>query len=254
MAIYDFSSKVALVTGGASGIGRAVVKKFVLSGAKVIIGDIQNDAGTELRNNLAAKGVSVEFIKVNVASASEVEALIEQVITFFGKLDFAVNCAGIEGAHAGVATHTKEVWDRVLAVNLTGVWLCMKYELPKIEMNGGGVVVNVSSAAGLISSAGTAAYTASKHGVIGLTKAAALEYAPKNIRINSVCPGFVRTPMTEKLISQYPDVEKHLTSREPMKRLGNSEELAESIVWLCSDAASFVTGVSLPVDGGLVRQ
>src|SRR5262249_41885841 len=190
----------------------------------------------------------------DVSKSDQVENLVKKTVDIYGKLDIAVNSAGIEGAHAGVAGHSEEIWNRVLAVNLTGIWLCMKYELPRIESSGGGVIVNVSSAAGLISSAGTAAYTASKHGVIGLTKAAALEYAPKNIRVNSVCPGFVRTPMVEKLISQYPDVEKHLTSREPMKRLGDPIELAESIIWLCSDSASFVTGTSLPVDGGLVLQ
>src|SRR5262245_47079084 len=246
MVQYDFSRKVALVTGGASGMGRATVEKFAQAGASVVIGDVQAELGNSIASELTARGFRVEYVNADISKVEQIESLVKKTVDLFGKLDFAVNSAGIEGVHAGITGHSEEAWNRVIAVNLTGIWLSMKYELPRIEANGGGVIVNVSSAAGLISSAGTAAYTTSKHGVIGLTKAAALEYAPKRIRINSVCPGFVRTPMVEKLISQYPDLEKHLTSREPMKRLADSEELAESIVWLCSDSASFITGISLP--------
>ncbi len=189
-------------------------------------------------------------MRADVSRASEVEALVRQTIETYGRLDYAHNNAGIEGASAGTVDYSEEAWDRVIAINLKGVWLCMKYEIPAMLKQGGGAIVNTASVAGLIGSAGTVAYTASKHGVVGLTRTTALEFAKQGIRVNAVCPGVIRTPMVERVMALDPSVEARLTSVEPVGRLAAPEEVARAVVWLCSGASSFVTGVPMPIDGG----
>ena len=245
------ADKVALITGAASGIGRATALAFADEGAKVAAVDLRIDGCDEVVAQIKERGGEAIAIKCDVVKSAEVQEMVAHTVRAFGGLHFAVNNAGIEGAHAGTIDHTEEIWDRVIEVNLKSVWLCMKYELPEMQKQERGAIVNVSSAAGLIGSAGTVAYTASKHGVIGLTKASALEFASRNIRINAVCPGFVKTPMLEKIIEAYPGVEKQLIDREPMGRLAQPAEVALAILGLCSDSSSFITGVSLQVDGGL---
>ncbi len=248
--MFNFKNKVAIVTGAASGIGRATAELLAKHGAKVIIADIQEQKCKEVAEFICEEGGEAVAIPCDVTVSIEVKKMVEKAVLLFGGLHIAVNSAGIEGVHAGTTGHTEEMWDKIIDVDLKSVWLSMKYELLEIEKQKEGCIVNVSSAAGLVAGAGTIAYTASKHGVIGLTKSAALEYASKGIRINAVCPGFVRTPMLEKLIDSYPEIQNQLASREPMKRLATVEEIAHAICYLCSDAASFVTGVSMPVDGG----
>lgn len=246
-----FSGKVVLVTGAASGIGRACAKLFAADGAKVAVVDVDAAGGTETVRLVRESGGEAEFFAADVAAEAQVEAMVAGVVARFGQLDCAVNNAGIAGVNGGVADHTEADWDRILGVNLKGVWLCLKHELPHLRARGGGAIVNVASVAGLIGSAGSAAYTASKHGVVGLTKAVALECAPQGIRVNAVCPGIVRTPMLEGLLDTVPDLEAQLAAIEPVGRLATADEAAQAVVWLCSDAASFMTGASMPVDGGL---
>jgi NAD(P)-dependent dehydrogenase (short-subunit alcohol dehydrogenase family) len=246
-----FSDKVALITGAGSGIGRATALAFADEGARVAAADVRIDACDEVVAQIKERGGEAIAVECDVVKATEVEEMVAYTVTVFGGLHFAINNAGIEGAHAGTVDHTEEMWDKVIEVNLKSVWLCMKYELAQMQKQECGAIVNVSSAAGLIGSAGTVAYTASKHGVIGLTKASALEFASRNIRINAVCPGFVKTSMLEKIIEAYPGVEKQLIGREPIGRLAQPSEIASAILGLCSDSSSFITGVSLQVDGGL---
>jgi NAD(P)-dependent dehydrogenase (short-subunit alcohol dehydrogenase family) len=190
-----------------------------------------------------------------VSKAVEVEALMAQAVSTYGRLDCAHNNAGIEGVEARTADYPEDDWDRVIAINLKGVWLCMKYEIPQMQRQGGGAIVNTASLAGLVGALRMPAYVASKHGVAGLTKAAALEYAKAGIRVNAVCPGVIRTPMVERFFfSRHPRAESRLTAAEPIGRLGTPEEVAAAVVWLCSDAASFVTGHTMSVDGGMVAQ
>lgn len=246
--------KVALVTGGGSGIGRATALIFAREGAQVVVADIVTEGGEETVRLVKAAGGDAVFVRTDVSKAAEVEALIKKVVVTYGQLDCAFNNAGIEGMVAPTADCTEENWDRVLAINLKGVWLCMKYEIPQMLKQGGGAIVNTSSVGGLIGSAGgTPAYIASKHGVVGLTKAAALEYAKAGIRVNAVCPGATLTPMQERAFTS-PQMAELVSAMQPMGRLGKPEEIAEAVVWLCSDAASFVTGCAMPVDGGWVAQ
>lgn len=246
-----FENKVVLVTGAASGIGRATAIAFAKEGAKVVVADVSIKGCEETVMQIKAVGGEAIAVKCDVTVADEVENLVALTIKTYEGLHFAINNAGVEGVHAGTIGHTEEMWDKIMNVNLKGVWLCMKYELMEMQKQQSGAIVNVSSAAGLIASAGTIAYTASKHGVIGLTKASALEYAGQNIRINAVCPGFIRTTMLQKLLEENPGVEEQLAAREPIKRIAEPSEVAYSILGLCSDASSFITGVSLQVDGGL---
>lgn len=247
----DFINKVALITGAASGIGRATALAFANEGAKVVAADLQIEGCNEVAAQIKNQGGEATAIKCDVTKAKEVAEMISNTIRLYGSLHFAVNNAGVEGAHAGTIDHSEEMWDKVIEVNLKGVWLCMKYELPEMQKKKSGAIVNVSSAAGIIGSAGTVAYTASKHGVIGLTKASALEFAKQNIRINAVCPGFIKTSMLDKVIKIHPGVEAQLIAREPIGRLADPDEVAQAILGLCSEASSFITGVSLQVDGGL---
>jgi NAD(P)-dependent dehydrogenase (short-subunit alcohol dehydrogenase family) len=244
--------KVALVTGGASGIGRATALTFAREGAKLVIADMNEDGGQQTVHLITEKGGEAIFVRTDVSKAVEVQALISQAVETYGRLDCAYNNAGIAGGvRARTADYPEDRWHQVIAVNLTGVWLCMKYEIPQMLHQGGGTIVNTASAAGLVGSRGTAAYVASKHGVVGLTKTAALEYAQQGIRVNCVCPGWIQTPMTARGLSD-PEQKAQIVVREPIGRVGTPEEVAETVVWLCSDAASFVTGHAMSVDGGLV--
>jgi NAD(P)-dependent dehydrogenase (short-subunit alcohol dehydrogenase family) len=216
--------------------------------------DISFDGGEETVRLIKGAGNDATFILADVSRASEVEALVRRTVEIYGRLDYAFNNAGIEGEEAGTVEHSEEAWDRVLAINLKGVWLCMKYEIPELLKQNGGAIVNTSSVAGLTGNAGTVAYTASKHGIVGLTKATALEFARQGIRVNAICPGIIRTPMVERIFATHPGVEAHLTALEPVGRIAEPEEVAQTAVWLCSDASSFVTGITLPVDGGWTVQ
>src|SRR5215471_14692570 len=246
--------KVALITGGASGIGRAIALTFAREGAKLIIADMNAEGGQQTVHMIIEQGGEAIFVKTDVSKAIEVQALISRAVETYGRLDCAHNNAGISGGgRALTAEYLEETWQRVLAVNLTGVWLCMKYEIPQMLSQGSGAIVNTASVAGLIGARGLAAYVASKHGVVGLTKTAALEYAQHGIRVNCVCPGVIETPMTARGLSD-PERRAQIMANEPMGRVGTPEEIVEAVVWLCSDAASFVTGHTMTVDGGHVTQ
>ncbi len=247
--------KVALVTGGASGIGRATALTFAREGAKLIIADMNEEGGQQTVHMITENGGDATFVQVDVTSAIEVEAMMSKAVETYGRLDCAHNNAGI-GSRPRAPLHecSEETWDRVLGINLKGVWLCMKYEIIQMLRQGSGAIVNTASIMGLVGSwSGTSAYNASKHGVVGLTKTAALEYAKSGIRVNCVCPGYIETPMTAQAMSD-PEQLERIIAREPIGRVGKPEEIAESVVWLCSDAASFVTGHTMTVDGGYVAQ
>ncbi len=232
--------KACLITGGASGIGRAAVLAFAAAGANVLTADIQNCSSPEL-----------PFFAMDVRRPEQIRAAVAKAVALYGRLDCAVNCAGIGGVRACTAEYPDEVWDQVLAVNLTGVFHCMKEELAVMLPQGSGAIVNVASVAGVTGFARHSAYSASKHGVVGITKVAALEYARNGIRVNAVCPGFTRTPMVEEMLQERPGLEQRLEARIPVGRFGTPEEIASSILYLCSDAASFITGHAMLLDGGL---
>jgi NAD(P)-dependent dehydrogenase (short-subunit alcohol dehydrogenase family) len=246
--------KVALVTGGSSGIGAATALSFAREGAKVVIGARRMAEGEKTAMLARQAGVEALFVKADVTEERDVEMLVQAAVDRFGRLDCAFNNAGITGTMARTAECTRENWDRTLAVNLTGVWLAMKYEIAHMLKQGGGVIVNNASTAGLVGMRGGPAYSASKGGVVQLTRTAALEYAKSGIRINAVCPGFIETPMTGEHTERNPELESWIRKIQPMGRLGTAEEVAEAVVWLSTDAASFITGQALAIDGGLVAQ
>ncbi len=247
-------NKIALVTGAGSGIGRATALVFAREGARVVVSDIVVEGGQETVQQIEAAGGEAIFVKADVSKAADVEALITQTVETYGRLDCAFNNAGIEGGVKPTIDCTEEEFDRTIAVNLTGVWLCMKYEIQQMLSQGGGAIVNTASAAGLVGFPGLPDYVASKHGVVGLTKTAALEYAKSGIRVNAVCPGVIQTPMVERGAQLSPGFDELAVSMEPVGRFGQPAEVGEAVVWLCSDAASFVTGIPMQVDGGLVAQ
>ena len=254
----QLDTRVALVTGGGSGIGRASAVAFAREGAKVVVTDVDVDGGQETIRIIESAGGTAQFVRADVSQAVEVAALVEQAVAAYGRLDCALNNAGIQGDIKQTAECSQENWDRIIATNLTGVWLCMKHEIPHMLSQGGGAIVNTASNFGLVGSNGMPAYSASKHGVLGLTKTAALEYAKSGIRVNAVCPGPVQTPLVDKVLAAQPElgdqIIKAIEAREPVGRMGQPEEIAEAVVWLCSDAASFVTGTAMSVDGGFVTQ
>ncbi|MGO4904248.1 SDR family oxidoreductase [Flavobacterium sp. W20_MBD1_R3] len=247
-----FKNKVALVTGGASGIGRATALAFAKKGAKVAVADWkENDEMVDLIKELGSEAI---FIKCDVSKTDDVKAMVAQTIAAFGRLDYAFNNAGIEGIQANTFDCTEENWDKTIGVNLKGVWLSMKYEIPEILKQGKGAIVNCASVAGMIGFAGLPAYVASKHGIVGLTKTTALEFATQGIRVNVVCPGVIQTPMIDRLTGKTKEAIEQFTGLEPMRRFGLPEEIANAVVWLCSDEASFVTGHVMAVDGGFTAQ
>jgi NAD(P)-dependent dehydrogenase (short-subunit alcohol dehydrogenase family) len=250
----EFEGKVALVTGGGSGIGRATALAFARDGAQVVIGNRNVQRGEETVSMIHAAGGAASFQQTDVSVAADIEALIKHAVSEYGGLDLAFNNAGIEGKAGPLVEQTESNYDAVMDINVKGVWLSMKYEIPRMLERGGGAIVNCSSVAGVIAFPGIGIYSASKHAVIGLTKAAALEYSAQGIRINAVNPAVIDTEMVDRLADGMNMKKGDLTTFHPIGRLGRVEEVAEAVLWLCSDKASFVTGHSLLVDGGFTAR
>jgi NAD(P)-dependent dehydrogenase (short-subunit alcohol dehydrogenase family) len=246
----SFENKVALVTGAASGIGLATARAFAEAGAAVALADVSGAAVRSAAEDLVAAGRKAIGIRCDVAVEAEVAAMVEQTVSTFGRLDAAFNNAGVQAPPSDMADEAAEEFDRVNTINLRGVWACMKHELRHMREQASGAIVNCSSLGGLVGLPGRAAYHASKHGVIGLTKSAALEYAPRGIRINAVCPGTINTPMVANMLEKQADAMKEIMRDQPIGRLGRPEEIASAVLWLCSPGASFVIGHALAVDGG----
>ena len=247
---YDFSGQVAIVTGASAGMGAATARAFARAGASVVLADINKDAVEKTALELSEQGHEVLALACDVSDERQVEAVVQETVASFGRLDMAFNNAGIMIPPADAADEPAEAFDSVVAVNLRGIWASMKHELAQMRRQGSGAIVNCSSLAGLVGDARRASYDATKHGVLGLTKSAALEYAPRGVRINAVCPGTIDTPMVERMTSAGElDLDAALAAI-PMARLGGAQEIASAVLWLCSPGASYVTGVALPVDGG----
>ncbi len=250
--LTGLEGKVGLVTGGTSGIGRETAVLFAKAGAKVVVAGRREAEGNETIELIRSAGGEGLFVKTDVSRAAEVEALVQRIVEGFGRLDVAFNNAGVEGVWVPIVRQSEEDFDRTIDINLKGVWLCLKYEIKQMLKQGsGGAIVNMSSVTGLEGSAGAAAYSASKHGVIGLTKSAALETAKNGIRVNAVCPAVVETAMGKRLFGA-PPVHKQVLGYHPIGRFGRPAEIAEAVVWMCSDRASFMTGQSLVLDGGFL--
>jgi NAD(P)-dependent dehydrogenase (short-subunit alcohol dehydrogenase family) len=243
--------KVALVTGGASGIGRAAALAFARAGARVVVVDVAASGGDDTVGMIGASRGQAIFVRADVSRIEEVEAAVRETVQAFGRLDYAFNNAGIAGTRALTADYPIDTWLQVLQVNLTGVWVCMRSEIPQMLQQGAGAIVNTASVLSLTAEPGICAYVATKHGVAGLTKAAALEYSSRGIRVNAVCPAYIETSMISRL-SMSTNRREYLevVERHPIGRLGKPEEVAEGVVWLCSEAASFVTGALISIDGG----
>ena len=253
--LFSFKNKVALVTGAASGIGLATAEAFAKAGASVALADVNTDAVCAAAEKLVAAGFNAIAITCNASNLDEVKTMVHETVAAYGRLDIAFNNAGIQNELAETADATAEDFDRVNAVNLRGVWGCMKYELQQMRQQGNGVIVNCSSLGGLVGGAERATYHAAKHGVLGLTKSAALEYATRNIRVNAVCPGLIWTPMAEKMAaSGQKEALDAMVKSVPMERHGRADEIADVVLWLSSSASSYVTGQSISVDGGLIMR
>ena len=248
----EFGGKVALVTGGAYGIGRAAALGFARRGAKVAVADVDVKNGEETMRRIKEGGGEAIFVKTDVSQEADVEAMVKKTIETYGRLDFAFNNAGIHKVFVSIIDFTEKDWNEMMDVNLKSVWLCMKHEIPQMLKQGKGAIVNTSSAAGLIAAPSNPAYPASKHGVVGLTKSTAIEFARRGIRVNCVCPGPTRTGMHDSLVAVAPQMVEMMNTKVPMGRIGEPEEVAAAAIWLCSDEASYITGHALPVDGGLV--
>jgi len=242
--------KVILITGGSSGIGYATAEAFAREGASVVIASRGEKKGEEAARAIKTMGGEITFVKTDVSKEDQVKEMVDQAVSKYGRLDFAFNNAGVEGKGARLAKETMEMWNRIMEINLKGVWLCMKYELLQMTKQGGGVIINNSSTSGLGGAPRLTIYSASKHGVIGLTKGAALEYISENIRINAICPGIIKTPMHDERLLTTPGLEEMMLSMIPMKRLGKPEGVASMVMWLCSDDASYVTGSTFLMGGG----
>jgi NAD(P)-dependent dehydrogenase (short-subunit alcohol dehydrogenase family) len=251
----NFIDKVAFVTGAASGIGRETALAFAREGAKVVAADISEQGNQETVHLIEDQGGQAIAVKCDVTRSEDVKAALDKTVEAFGRLDFAFNNAGIEPRNpAPTADYEEEEWNRIIDINLRGVFLCMKHEIPLILKQGGGAIVNTSSGAGIIGIKGSPAYTAAKHGVIGLTKAAALDYAAQNIRVNAVCPGYIDTPMMGRFTGGTDEGRSQVIAEEPIGRMGKPEEIAAAVVWLCSDAAAFMVGHAMVIDGGQTVQ
>src|SRR3954469_1733686 len=252
---FNFEGKVAYVTGGGSGIGRAAALAFARAGASVAVADIGEQANQETARLIEQEGGRALAVRCDVTKADEVKAALEKTGETFGRLDFAFNNAGLEPKKpAPTADYDEDEWNRIIDIDLRGVFLCMKHEIPLISKSGGGAIVNTSSGAGVIGIKGSPAYTAAKHGVIGLTRAAALDYAAQNLRINAVCPGYIDTPMMGRFTGGTPEGVAKVVAEEPGGRMGKPEEIAAAVVFLCSDAAAFVIGHAMVIDGGQTVQ
>ena len=249
----SFENKVTLVTGAGSGIGLATAKAFAESGAAVVLADWNEKSVRAVADELVAQGHKALAVACDVADDAQVEAIVKQTVATFGRLDAAFNNAGVQNVLAETADTTREDYDRVMGINLRGVWGCMKFELQQMRKQGSGSVVNCSSLGGLVGGAGRGIYHAAKHGVIGFTKSAALEYGTRGIRINAVCPGLIWTPMADQMVAAgQGEALKGMEKSIPMGRVGRPEEIADAVLWLCSEAASYVTGQSISVDGGYI--
>src|SRR4051794_5496032 len=250
----SFAGKVAFVTGAANGIGRAAAQVFGREGANVVLVDLSEEGNQETARLVEKAGRRALTVKCDVSRAEDVRAALDKTAETFGRLDFAFNNAGVEQPLTPAADLTQEEWDRIVDIDLRGVFLWMKHEIPLMLKNGGGAIVNTSSGAGVIGIKGSPAYTAAKHGVIGLTRAAALDYASQNVRVNAVCPGYIDTPMMDRFTGGTAEGRAKVMSEEPIGRMGRPEEIANAVLWLCSDASAFVIGSAIVVDGGQTIQ
>lgn len=252
---FAFENQVALVTGAGSGLGLAAAKAFAQAGASVVLADWHEETLAAAAAEVAALGGKTLAIRVDVADDAQVEAMVAQTVATFGKLDFAYNNAGVQNVLAETADMTRSDYDRVMSINLGGVWSCMKFELQQMRKQGSGAIVNCSSLGGLVGGPQRGNYHAAKHGVLGLTKSAALEYAAQGIRINAVCPGLIWTPMADQMIAGgQGEALEGMLKAVPMGRYGRAEEIADVVLFLCSEASSFVTGQSISVDGGFIMR
>lgn len=249
----DFEGKVALVTGASSGIGRSVAELYARQGAAVVLADINAGGGEAAAGEITRRGGQAIFVKTDVSNPEDCQRLVQAALERFGRLDYACNNAGIGGEVNQTADYSIEGWEKVIGINLSAVFYCMKYEIPAMLKSGGGAIVNMASILGAVAFAGSPAYVAAKHGVVGLTQGTALEYAQQGIRVNSVGPAFISTPMIQSLEND-PDARNMLVSLHPIGRLGTPGEVAELVIWLSSDKASFITGSYYPVDGGYLAR
>lgn len=255
VAMLQFENRVVLITGGANGIGRATAQAFAREGARVVVSDLADGAGEETVSSIRKAGGEARYVRTDVRDAAQVAALVTGTVQAYGRLDVAFNNAGIEGSQAPIADLSEESWERVLRVNLTAVFLCMKHQLAQMTKQGEGAIVNNASILGQVGFANASAYVAAKHGLLGLTRCAALEYSTRGIRVNAVCPGFIVTPMLERAgLLQDDATRKTIESLHAMKRMGKPEEVAEAVLFLASAKASFIAGHPLLVDGGYVAQ